>query len=157
MKTNNTKRWSIGCKIVQWRINTQHHRTINDTPNHLVYGQHPCIGISNLPISEEVLTKLVTEAELNQVYSEFAGEPTDDVPQLPVPESYLKHFRTKLTLLLVADVANAGALVSLSPALTKRKKRAAQADSTLDTRCAIRARRDALMEAVLPSTTANRR
>jgi len=41
MKTNNSKRWGIRCKLVMWRYNTQHHRTINDTPYHLVYGQHP--------------------------------------------------------------------------------------------------------------------
>ena len=58
MKTYNTKHWSIGCKLVQWRINTQHHRTINDTPYHLVYGQHPRIGISSLLISKDVLKKL---------------------------------------------------------------------------------------------------
>jgi len=31
-------------------------------------------------LSEDVLKNLVTEAELNQVYSEFA-EPTGDLPQ----------------------------------------------------------------------------
>ena len=55
----------------------QHHRTINDTPYHLVYGQNPRIGLSNLPISEDVLKNLVTEAELNHVYLE-CQEPTRD-------------------------------------------------------------------------------
>jgi hypothetical protein len=31
-KTNNSTHWSIGCKLVQWRINTQYHRTLKDTP-----------------------------------------------------------------------------------------------------------------------------
>ena len=82
MKTNNSKHWSIGCKLVQWRINTQHHRTIKDTPYHLVYGQHPRVGIFNLPISEDVLKNLVTEAELNQVYTEFSSGLTNNIPQL---------------------------------------------------------------------------
>jgi hypothetical protein len=146
MKTNNSKHWAIGCKLVQWRINTQHHRTINDTPYHLVYGQHPRIGISNLPISEDVLKNLVTEAELNQVYSEFAAEPTGDMPQ--VSESFQEQVDA------VADVAMAGALVSLTPPQTKRKR--ATTETTKDTRNVIRAKRDALMEAVLlPTATKN--
>ena len=68
MKTNNSKHWSIGCKIVQWRINTQIHDTLKDTPYHLTYGQHPRVGISNLPVSTAILEKLATEAELQDVY-----------------------------------------------------------------------------------------
>ena len=66
MKSYNTKRWSIGCKLVQWRINTQFHQTIKDTPYHLMFGQHPHVGISNLPISQEILSSLATEMDVNQ-------------------------------------------------------------------------------------------
>jgi len=69
MKENKTKHWSIGCKIVQWRYNTQVHQTLRDTPYHLTFGQHPRVGISNLPLSSEILNNLATEAELNDVYS----------------------------------------------------------------------------------------
>ena len=69
MKENKTKHWSIGCKIVQWRYNTQVHQTLRDTPYHLTFGQHPRVGISNLPLSSEILKNLATEAELNDVYS----------------------------------------------------------------------------------------
>ncbi len=68
IKTNNTQHWLIGFKIVQWRINTQVHQTIKDTPYHLTYGQHPWVGISNLPVSAEILANLRTEAELQDVY-----------------------------------------------------------------------------------------
>ena len=63
MKENKSKHWSIGCKIVQWRYNTQEHRTIKDTPYHLTFGQHPRVGISNLPIASEILNSLSTESE----------------------------------------------------------------------------------------------
>jgi hypothetical protein len=53
----------------QWRYNTQVHQTLRDTPYHLTFGQHPCVGISNLPLSSEILKNLVTEANLNDVYS----------------------------------------------------------------------------------------
>jgi hypothetical protein len=69
MKENKSKHWSIGCKIVQWCYNTQIHQTLKDSPYHLTFGQQPRVGISNLPISSEVLKKLVTEAELIDVYS----------------------------------------------------------------------------------------
>jgi hypothetical protein len=68
MKINNSKHWSIGCKIVQWRINTQVCQTIKDTPYHLTYGQHPWVGISNLPVSADILANLRTKAELQDVY-----------------------------------------------------------------------------------------
>jgi hypothetical protein len=69
MKTNSSQHWLIGCKIVQWRIKTQVHQTIKDTPFHLTYGQHPWVGISNLPMSADILENLRTEAELQDVYA----------------------------------------------------------------------------------------
>jgi hypothetical protein len=68
MKTNNSQHWLIGCKIDQWRINTQVHQTIKDTPYHLTYGQHSRVGISNLPVSADILANLRTEAQLQDVY-----------------------------------------------------------------------------------------
>ncbi len=61
MKTNNSRQWSIGCKICQWGINNQVHETIKATPYHLTYGHNPWVGISNLPVSEDILANLVTE------------------------------------------------------------------------------------------------
>ena len=69
MKENKTKYWSVGCKIAQWSYNTQVHQTLRDSPYHLTFGQHPRVGISNLPLLSEILKNLVTEAELNDVYS----------------------------------------------------------------------------------------
>jgi hypothetical protein len=69
MKENNSKHWAIGCKIVQWRYNTQEHRTLKDTAYHLTFGQHPCVGISNIPIAPDILNKLSTESELIDLYS----------------------------------------------------------------------------------------
>ncbi len=68
MKTNQSKHWSIGCKIVQWRIDMQIHQTLKDTPYHLTYGQHPRVGILNLPVSPALLENLATEAQLQDVY-----------------------------------------------------------------------------------------
>ncbi len=48
MRTNESRRWSIGCRIIQWRYNTQVHSTVGDTPYHLLYGQNPHVGITEL-------------------------------------------------------------------------------------------------------------
>jgi hypothetical protein len=71
MKMNNSTHWLVGCKLVQWQINTQVHQTLKDTPYNLTYGHHPCMGLSNLPISNKILSKLVTEAELNDVIAQM--------------------------------------------------------------------------------------
>jgi hypothetical protein len=42
---------------------------MNDTPYHVTYGQHPRVGISNLPVSAAILQNLSTEAELQDLYS----------------------------------------------------------------------------------------
>ena len=69
MKTNNSNNWAIGCRIAMWRINTQVHQTIKDTPYHLTYCQQPRVGISNLPVSADILQRLSMEAELQDLYS----------------------------------------------------------------------------------------
>ena len=67
LQDTNSVRWTIGCKIVMWRYNTQHHRTIGTTPYHLLVGQAPRVGISQLPLDPALLETLATEAELNQL------------------------------------------------------------------------------------------
>jgi len=76
---------------------------------------HPRVGISNLLILQSVLSNLVTEAQLNEVYCKLAEDPRQDTAELP--ESFLDQVAA------VADAANADeAMVSLSPVQTKRKR-----------------------------------
>ena len=101
MKDNNSQHWTIGARIMNWRYNTQVHSTLNGkSPYHVVYGQLPRIGISNLQLSQELLDKLHTEAELNELLGidpideeeeEEEGDNNDDnqeddaLPPLPPP------------------------------------------------------------------------
>jgi hypothetical protein len=78
MKVINSTHWAIRCKICQWKNNTQVHQTIKDTPYHLTYGQHTCVGISNLPLAPMVLDNLSTEADLHAVYLGLRGGMMDD-------------------------------------------------------------------------------
>jgi hypothetical protein len=78
MKENNSTHWVIGCKICQWWYNTQVHQTMKDTPYHLTYGQHPRVGISNLPLAPSHLDNLSTEADLHAIYLGLKGGMMDD-------------------------------------------------------------------------------
>jgi hypothetical protein len=57
---------------MMWRYNTQKHRTVGEVPYHLVFGQHPCVGISGLHLGQDLLDRLATEADLNKV-REYEG------------------------------------------------------------------------------------
>jgi hypothetical protein len=46
MHENNSVHWAHALSLIQWRCNTQIHRGIgNRTPYHLMFGQHPQVGI----------------------------------------------------------------------------------------------------------------
>ncbi len=93
MKENNSTHWASGCKICQWRYNTQVYQTLKGTPYHLTYGQYPHVGILNLPLAPLVLDNLSTEADLHAVYSGLKGGTMDDgtaeeflITQIRLPE-----------------------------------------------------------------------
>jgi len=68
--------WSIGCRLMMWRYNTQEHRTVGDVHYCLVFGQMPHVGISSLHLSPTVLDSLATEAQLSRV-CDYAGKEAD--------------------------------------------------------------------------------
>jgi hypothetical protein len=67
IKECKSRQWMIGCCLTMWQYNTQNHHTIGNIPYSLVFGQLPCVGISDLPLYASVLTQLATEAQLNCV------------------------------------------------------------------------------------------
>jgi hypothetical protein len=67
MTDTNSRRWSVGCRLMMWRYNTQMHRTVKDIPYRLVFGQKPRVGISGLHLDDSLLDKLATEADLSKV------------------------------------------------------------------------------------------
>ena len=76
MKSNNSNKWSLGCKFVAWFYNTSYHNAVKNLPYVLVFGQEPKVGISNLPIDANLLNSLATEAELNDII-QIENEPDD--------------------------------------------------------------------------------
>ena len=72
MSDTGSRRWSVGCRFVQWRYNTQKHHTIRETLYHLMYGQLSHVGIASLHLDQNLLVSLATEAQLNCV-AEYEG------------------------------------------------------------------------------------
>ena len=63
MHDNHSTHWAQALPFIQWRCNTQSHRGIGRTPYHLMFGKHPLVGISNLPIDPNLLSSLATEMD----------------------------------------------------------------------------------------------
>lgn len=78
MTDTSSRRWSVGCRLMMWRYNTQIHRTVKDIPYRLVFGQKPRVGISGLHLDYSLLDKLATEADLNKVCN-YEGKEEDVV------------------------------------------------------------------------------
>ena len=76
MTDTSSRRWSVGCRLMMWRYNTQIHRTVKDIPYRLVFGQKPRVGISGLHLDYSLLDKLATEADLNKVCN-YEGKEED--------------------------------------------------------------------------------
>ncbi len=60
---------------------------MKDTPYHLTFGQHPRVGISNLPIAPEILKTLSTESVLMDVYSNLKSRMRVESPTNPQQQS----------------------------------------------------------------------
>ena len=61
MHDNHSTHWAHALPFIQWWCNTQSYRVLGDrTPYHLMIGQHPHVGISNLPIDPSLLSSLAT-------------------------------------------------------------------------------------------------
>lgn len=79
MHENKSKHWAQSLPFIQWRCNTQIHRGIgNRTPYHLMFGQHPQVGISNLPIAPHMLASLATEMDVNRCLGLDADVPLEE-------------------------------------------------------------------------------
>ena len=79
MTQTGSKHWSVGLPLVQWEINTQPHCAIGmQMPYHMLTGQNPRIGISNLPLAPALIKTLHTEAALCALLGLPDGIPLED-------------------------------------------------------------------------------
>ena len=87
MRDTHSRRWTVGCRVVMWRYNTQIHRTIGNVPFRLMFGQSPRVGISSLLLDTDLINTLSTKAQLNRVieYEGMVDAWDDDEP--PIDET----------------------------------------------------------------------
>jgi len=80
MHANESTHWAQALPFIQWRCNTQVHRGIGGRmPYHMMFGQNPQVGISNLPIASEVLESLATEMDVSSSLGLTSDVPLEDV------------------------------------------------------------------------------
>ena len=108
---------------------------------------HPRVGISNLPISPSVLSNLVNEEQLNQVYWKMAENPVQNTTQLP------KLLQDQVEA--VADAANVNALLTLPPIQYKATRKSHPEETKKDARGVKKGMINTLEDAVLLNSTDN--
>jgi hypothetical protein len=92
MIDNNTKNWVLGLNFVQIAKNTRYHSGVGNKPYTLQYGQQCRYGCVNLPVDKNVLQKLRSEDDLNQLLTSMSfvmpstasPEPTVTMDMTPV-------------------------------------------------------------------------
>ena len=72
MIDNNTKNWVLGLNFVQIAKNTRYHSGVGNKPYTLQYGQQCRYGCVNLPVDKNVLQKLRSEEDLNQLLTSIS-------------------------------------------------------------------------------------
>ncbi|CAG2211427.1 unnamed protein product [Mytilus edulis] len=82
MRENNSKKWNIGLKFVQFEKNNSHHSGINRSPYKAMFGCDAKIGLSSSSLPQEILGSLQTEEDLIQNFqsSDKPDEISNDKP-----------------------------------------------------------------------------
>jgi len=112
MKNYNSNRWSIGIYTVAMEKNNRFHRTINASPYELLFGQKPRIRMLELPYDLELVKKMSTEAELENLLGveTFFGveneeeETEDEIEEEGDAEETIPGLIENIHLLSVKDV-----------------------------------------------------
>ena len=91
MHTSKSTHWAQALPFIQWCCNTQVHCGIcGRMPYHLVFGQNPQVGISNLPIASKVLESLATEMDVSCSMHLPSDVPLEDVNMGAVEDEFNK-------------------------------------------------------------------
>jgi hypothetical protein len=70
MQQNNTKRWSVGLKFVQFQINISSRETTGQSPFKVTFGQDPQVGLGSSILPHNALCIIATEEELDTFLAE---------------------------------------------------------------------------------------
>jgi hypothetical protein len=69
MRDNKSKKWPLGCYMVQSQKNNRYHSGIKMTPYVALFGQKPRVGLNNLPVGVTILNSLDSEDDLMRALS----------------------------------------------------------------------------------------
>ncbi|KRZ15916.1 KRAB-A domain-containing protein 2 [Trichinella zimbabwensis] len=73
MKENNSKRWSMGLKFVQWQINISTHATTKQNPFKVMFGEEPSAGLKSHLLPQSLLKETIDE-EVEIFFSEQTSD-----------------------------------------------------------------------------------
>ncbi|XP_068237204.1 KRAB-A domain-containing protein 2-like [Palaemon carinicauda] len=74
MQENNSKKWSVGLKIVQWQINISRHETTGHSPFKVTFGQEPQVGLGSSVLLRSALNEIATEEDLETFVEKEEGD-----------------------------------------------------------------------------------
>ncbi|XP_076039096.1 KRAB-A domain-containing protein 2-like [Oratosquilla oratoria] len=64
MRENNSRKWSVGLKFVQWQVNISHHETTGHSPFKVTFGKDPQVGLGSSILPSTALCNIFTEEDL---------------------------------------------------------------------------------------------
>ncbi|XP_068247956.1 uncharacterized protein [Palaemon carinicauda] len=74
MQENNSKKWSVGFKFVQWQINISRHETTGHSPFKVTFGQEPKVGLGSSVLPRSALNEIPTEEDLETFVENKEGD-----------------------------------------------------------------------------------
>ncbi|XP_068240191.1 uncharacterized protein [Palaemon carinicauda] len=74
MHENNSKKWSVGFKFVQWQINISRHETTGHSPFKVTFGQEPKVGLGSSVLPRSALNEIPTEEDLETFVENKEGD-----------------------------------------------------------------------------------
>ena len=74
MQENNSKKWSVGLKFVQWQINISRHETTGHSPFKVTFGQEPQVGLGSSVLPRSALNEIATEEDLETFVENEEGD-----------------------------------------------------------------------------------
>ncbi|KAF0751879.1 KRAB-A domain-containing protein 2-like [Aphis craccivora] len=67
-------KWSVRLKFVQFQKNSSHHRIKGRSSYKALFGCDPKVGLSTFNLPLEVIKKLTTEEDLEEIYNKYENE-----------------------------------------------------------------------------------
>ncbi|XP_068205367.1 KRAB-A domain-containing protein 2-like [Palaemon carinicauda] len=74
IQENNSKKWSVGLKFVQWQNNISRHETTGHSPFKVTFGQEHQVGLGSSVLPRSALNEIATEEDLQTFVENEEGD-----------------------------------------------------------------------------------